>query len=622
MTRWIATARAGVGVSIMVLAACGGGDPDPMSMGAGAQHAALFPDAPLGAVAKVQSASPQAATAPRVPDATAIMDWAETAYTQFFPSRRATSTHEQYVYRYYPETRNYLGVAGDEVYVLGPLSGHVLLYVGSLADFACDVYPQDCPPTIVQQPRNTSVRSGEGVTFSVVASGAGPLHYLWQLSFFEGAPFYDIEGATSPTLTAPVVNASDTGKRVRVVVGNRDEAVTSDPATLTVDAFVSPPGARLAAAIGHGAALRSDGTVVVWGNNTERLLAPSAAATLTSPTPVPGLDNVRSVAGGGSGGASMTFALRADGTVWSWGQNQNGALGDGSGVVRRTAPQPIPGLSRVIAIAAGSSSVGTTTAYALRSDGTVWAWGAGGDGQLGIGELVNAQPTPVQVTGLSNVVSIAAQDGLAFALRDDGRVFGWGQGVNLTLPHVWPAAGGRLLVPTLIAEVPSAIGIGGASNAVYVFEGSGRRLLAWGNNVNGKLGTGTFATVVAGPAEVVAPVESSGRPELFGGVRGCSLFSVGWSDSGLAYAWGQNTALAPWLGDPTLTERRNQPHRVPSLDQVVEATCSMGGSPFIMVRRANGDVLTWGANNSGQLADGTSGNLAARYLPRRVFSLD
>jgi len=78
--------------------------------------------------------------------ATALMDWAERNYAQFFPSHQADKILDPYVYRYYPETGNYLGVAGDKIYVLGPLSGGSLLNVGTLSDFSCRVYPANCEP--------------------------------------------------------------------------------------------------------------------------------------------------------------------------------------------------------------------------------------------------------------------------------------------------------------------------------------------------------------------------------------------------------------------------------------------------------------------------------------------
>ncbi|MCC7210433.1 MAG: RCC1 repeat- and reductase domain-containing protein, partial [Candidatus Brocadia sp.] len=101
-----------------------------------------------------------------------------------------------------------------------------------------------------------------------------------------------------------------------------------------------------------------------------------------------------------SGGASHTIALKSDGTVWAWGANTWGQLGDGTKNYSNYRVQVV-GLTDVIAIAAGSYHT-----VALKSDGTVWTWGSNLYGQLGDGTNTNRN-TPVQVSGLNNIVAIA-----------------------------------------------------------------------------------------------------------------------------------------------------------------------------------------------------------------------
>ncbi len=96
---------------------------------------------------------------------------------------------------------------------------------------------------------------------------------------------------------------------------------------------------------------------------------------------------------------SAAVALRSDGTVWSWGANNFGQLGNGDSALRR-GPVQVSGLSGVTAVAAG-----THHHLALESDGTVWAWGANGQGELGDGTM-QGRSTPVQVSGLSGVIAI------------------------------------------------------------------------------------------------------------------------------------------------------------------------------------------------------------------------
>jgi hypothetical protein len=93
-------------------------------------------------------------------------------------------------------------------------------------------------------------------------------------------------------------------------------------------------------------------------------------------------------------GGFHSLALKGDGTVWAWGYNRDGQLGDGT-TTNRTTPVQVSGLSGVTAIAAG-----THHSLALKGDGTVWAWGGNWYGQLGDGTTTNST-TPVQVSGLS-----------------------------------------------------------------------------------------------------------------------------------------------------------------------------------------------------------------------------
>src|SRR6185312_15197966 len=102
-------------------------------------------------------------------------------------------------------------------------------------------------------------------------------------------------------------------------------------------------------------------------------------------------------------GGTHVLALKSDGTVWAWGSNTSGQLGDGT-TTQRAAPVQVTGLSGVTAIAAGSNH-----SLAVKSDGTVWAWGTNAAGQLGDGTTgATPHPTPAQVPGLSGVTAIAA----------------------------------------------------------------------------------------------------------------------------------------------------------------------------------------------------------------------
>lgn len=160
----------------------------------------------------------------------------------------------------------------------------------------------------------------------------------------------------------------------------------------------------------------SAGSVWTWGWNGVGQLGDGTIVNENVPTRVPGLTGVVAV----SAGTYHTLALRGDGTVWAWGWNVVGQLGDGT-TIDRWRPVQVPGLSGVVGIAAGGLH-----SLAVRGDGTVWAWGYNGSGQLGDGTTVT-RLTPVKVNGLVHATAVSAGLVHSMALREDGTLWTWGQ---------------------------------------------------------------------------------------------------------------------------------------------------------------------------------------------------
>lgn len=171
----------------------------------------------------------------------------------------------------------------------------------------------------------------------------------------------------------------------------------------------------IAAGLFFSLALTSDGRVWSWGRGGR--LGDSTLNHRSSPGPVQGPSAIQAIAAG----ISHSLALAADGTVWAWGFNIDGALGDGTRGGGPRAPVLAAGLSDIVAIAAGNGH-----SLALRADGTVWAWGRNSSGQLGDGTDTD-RLTAVQVSGLTGVRAIAAGDEHSLALAGDGSVWVWGQ---------------------------------------------------------------------------------------------------------------------------------------------------------------------------------------------------
>src|SRR5262249_36837303 len=201
----------------------------------------------------------------------------------------------------------------------------------------------------------------------------------------------------------------------------------------------------------HVLALKSDGTVWAWGNNREGEIGPRLSQFdpfhLTA-SQIPGLANITAI----SAGAVHSLALRSDGTVWIWGGNNWGQLGNGSNVADSDTPLQVPGLSNVRAIAAGANF-----SLAVKNDGSVWAWGRNGSSESGQPSNTLKVTTPTQVAGISDAVSVAGGDFHALAVKSDGTVWGWGSNTEGQIGN--PAGGGP--TPVQVSGLSSASKVAG-----------------------------------------------------------------------------------------------------------------------------------------------------------------
>jgi len=209
----------------------------------------------------------------------------------------------------------------------------------------------------------------------------------------------------------------------------------------------------------HSLALDATGAVWAWGRNQRGQLGDGTFEDRAVPVRVANLSGVIAVATEGVAGHSL--ALRSDGTVWAWGQNNLGQVGDGTST-DRAVPVQVPGLTGIVAIAVN----GWQASYALAGDGTLWSWGSNVAGQLGDASAPYlGRSTPGPVPNLAQVIGIVAGDTHALAKTADGRLWSWG------LNYAGQLGLGDLATrssPTAIAEVSgvTAFFAGGDSSAV------------------------------------------------------------------------------------------------------------------------------------------------------------
>jgi alpha-tubulin suppressor-like RCC1 family protein len=286
-----------------------------------------------------------------------------------------------------------------------------------------------------------------------------------------------------------------------------------------VPTSIALPGKALRVAAGESSAyaLLEDGTVVAWGTNDEGQLGNGASGSnkplgtypkpSATPVRVTDLTNIIAI----EAGRKHAIALRKDGTVWAWGVRDDGAIGDGEvapgrpRVVSAAAPVAVPGLTGITQIA-----VGETHNLALTRDGKVMSWGSNSTGELGVGTRVTGW-TPAEVTGLANVVAIAAGSGqgnygVSAAIRQDGTLWVWGSGSSAQMGNGVsnPSPddpGGRNLLPLQVkglADVKDAA-VGAGHIAALLNDGS---LRVWGMNGYGELGLGRTSAYEVRPVKV------------------------------------------------------------------------------------------------------------------------
>ncbi|MBN1630161.1 MAG: S-layer homology domain-containing protein [Thermoleophilia bacterium] len=165
-------------------------------------------------------------------------------------------------------------------------------------------------------------------------------------------------------------------------------------------------------------ALKSDGTLWAWGRNDGQL-GDGTMVHQTRPVQVGTVADWVAISAGDSSGLAHCLALKVDGSLWVWGGNESGQLGDG-GTTTRTVPTRVGTATDWAVIAAGD-----THSLAVKTDGTLWAWGENSDGRLGDGTTTERH-VPTQIGAETSWVAVAAGAKHSLGLRDHGSLWGWG----------------------------------------------------------------------------------------------------------------------------------------------------------------------------------------------------
>jgi alpha-tubulin suppressor-like RCC1 family protein len=361
----------------------------------------------------------------------------------------------------------------------------------------------------------------------------------------------------------------------------------------------------VAAGLDSTCALLADATVHCWGGNSYGDLGQGPSLALqgsATPLPVTLPKPATEIAVGGY----SAFALLNDGTVWSWGYNVYGELGQGtaSGNVNDLTGVPTPG-QVTLPGAASAIAAGTHHACALVS-GDVWCWGYDPEAEIGDGMFRNSQPfgaaAPVKAQGLGKVIAVAAGYQHSCAISD-GTLVCWGDNSHGQLGSSLIEGGANTPEPVGLPTGTqiTAIRVGGNQSCALL---AGGTFECWGENNCGQLGQGTFnATMTAFPSDGIvmpAPIAAAADGPIaatvvtMGETEACAVPA-----SGALYCWGFNDTGGVGTGSNTTTAPYGiiTPTRITTLPYATTAVAAGGWHVCAVLQ--NGSVWCWGDDTGG-----------------------
>ncbi len=333
---------------------------------------------------------------------------------------------------------------------------------------------------------------------------------------------------------------------------------------------------RIAAGVDFSAALHADGTVFAWGSNAYGQLGQAGNGMSPAPAPVAGMSGVKAIAAGGY----HATAVLQNGTVWAWGNNTYGQLGNGGLSIGRERPAQVLGISNVKAISAGYAHN-----LAVTNDGTAWGWGRS-SGSL--------QPLAAPVRGLSPVLAASAGAEFSLVINRDNSVSGWGDNSYGQLGS--RASKVYVKQPVRIAGLENIVAVSAGNTHALALSRSGA-VWAWGSDDYGQLGT--HAGNSASPKQVAGlPAPNSANP-IRSILAGALNSAVVYAD-GSVWMWGSN--LYGQYGDGS-TRSSSKPIRV---DALADAGGVALGNGFTVVLNKGGSAWAMGLNARGQLGNNTT----------------
>ena len=348
-------------------------------------------------------------------------------------------------------------------------------------------------------------------------------------------------------------------------------------------------------------ALKADGTVWTWGYNGYGQLGLGDNSNRYRPTQI-NIENVVDIAAGNNHALLVT----ADGKVYSFGSNSYGQLGRTGNTY---TPQEIPNLENIEKVSAGNYH-----SMAIDKEGNVYTWGYNQNGQLGDGTRIsNSIPTKIKLT---NITKIATKNNTSAAIDGDGNLYTWGYNYygqqGITTDNVY--------TPRKVSILEKIIDVAVENNTIIVLDQNGE-VLASGYNTYGNLGNNTtqtrksfdkviekYETITTGEGEeettTTTPVYLSGIKSIEAG----NEYAVAIKEDGTAISWGYNGYSQSSNGTTTnnlLPVDLKYGKDKENIDKIINVSAGEG---TIVVVREDGKVWTIGKNYSGQLGNSSAVN--------------
>ncbi len=433
--------------------------------------------------------------------------------------------------------------------------------------------------------KSSPIQVGAITNWSDVVTGQGTTFGLYQV----GTNLISVNvsgGTTGLTTSGGPITSTGTitlGGTLAVASGGTGQATANAAFNALVPSQSTNSGKYLttngsttswATVIAPSAAL----SIYSWGNNSYGQLGDGTNVSTSSPTQI----SMNVAWKQFSAGYRYVGTVKTDGTIWTSGQNNFGQLGDGTTVLK-SSPIQVGALTDWNTIYCGYYAT-----FAVKNTGTLWAWGSGTSGQLGDGTTIS-KSSPIQVGALTNWKQISNCEDSTMAVKTDGTLWAWGYNSS-----------GQLGDSTLISK-SSPIQIGTLTDwkqvaCGYAFGGAIKldgTLWTWGWTGHGILGQGTLNSQISSPVQV-------------GALTDWKQLSLGYSHmtavkkDGTLWTWGLNINGQLGVGD--LIDR-SSPTQVGSLTDWKYV--SAGYSATIAVKN-NGTLWAWGYNIGGELGDGTT----------------